>query len=127
MGKGAKSGWAEKDLSDAKWQDAKFGVLVLPRTLDESGRSNGHIVGLDKNQCQDMADVAKTLYNVNQAHADKVVDNKLISGVNPAILEELDKTNDWVEMAALWEKHKDIWVDEYTTYGQDRLRNLASQ
>lgn len=74
-----------------------------------------------------MADVAKTLYNVNQAHADKVVDSKLISGVNPAILEELDKTNDWVEMAALWEKHKDIWVDEYTTYGQDRLRNLASQ
>ena len=127
LGKGAKSGWAEKDLSDAKWQDAKFGVLVLPRTLDESGRAEGHIVGLDKGQCQDMADVAKTLYNVNQAHADKVVDSKLISGVNPAILEELDKANDWVEMATLWEKHKDIWVDEYTVHGQDRLHHLASQ
>lgn len=127
LGKGAKSGWAEKDLSDAKWEDAKFGILSLPRTLDETGRAHGQVIGLNKDQCRDMADVAKTLYNVNQVHADEVVDKDLISGVNPAILEELDQANDWVEMARLWETHKDIWVDEYTRHGQDRLRSVNGQ
>lgn len=126
LGNGAKAGWSDKDLVQAKWDEALFGVLSLPRALDNEGKAHASILGLDPEMSAELAQTAKDLYNIN-VESSAIVNDSVIAMPDPIVV-AIRRANDFGEMTAVWEKFKDSWSQEYTEMGMAHLTEInASQ
>lgn len=124
LGNSAKSGWDEKKLSEANWENAKFGVLNIPRYIDSDGNAHATIYGLDPERASVMADVAKGLYNANKSR-EGLVDDSLFAIYDP-ITAEINQVDDPNAFSDLFEKHRGAWTQDHTALALARMGALAS-
>lgn len=112
LGNTTRSGWDADKLKSFAWQDARFGVLNIPRFLDESGRAHASVFGLDSYMAADMAVMAGQLYNANRAGGG-LVDDELFA-VHDPVAEAISRVSSSDELAGLFERYRGLWTHAHT-------------
>lgn len=124
LGNTSRSGWDAKKLESFAWQDARFGVLNIPRFLDESGHAHATVFGLDAYRSGEMAEVAKQLYNANRS-GEGLVDDELFAPYDP-VADAIAAVEDPNEMAELFERYRGVWTHAHTALAFRRTNELHS-
>lgn len=125
LGNSAKSGWDDKKLAEANWENTKFGVLNIPRYIDANGNAQANIFGLEPQRADVMADVAKGLYNANKS-GEGLVDDSMFYLYDP-ITAEINQITNPDDFYNLFEKYRGTWTQEHTALALARTSALVNQ
>lgn len=123
--RGGSAGWDKDSLGAAQWESACFGIIHLPRGLNNNGEASCSIRGFNAESQTELAYAAMSVFNANNA-GETLFDNEAFAPQDP-IAAAISQVTTQAECSALWQKYQDQWDDSYTKMAFERLMSLGQQ
>ena len=123
--RGGSAGWDKDSLGAAQWESARFGIIHLPRGLNNNGEASCSIRGFNAESQTELAYAAMSVFNANNA-GETLFDNEAFAPQDP-IAAAISQVTTQAECSALWQKYQDQWDDSYTKMAFERLMSLGQQ
>ena len=123
--RGGSAGWDKDSLGAAQWESTRFGIIHLPRGLNNNGEASCSIRGFNAESQTELAYAAMSVFNANNA-GETLFDNEAFAPQDP-IAAAISQVTTQAECSALWQKYQDQWDDSYTKMAFERLMSLGQQ
>lgn len=123
--RGGSAGWDKDSLGAAQWESTRFGIIHLPRGLNNNGEASCSIRGFNAESQTELAYAAMSVFNANNA-GETLFDNEAFAPQDP-ISAAISQVTTQAECSALWQKYQDQWDDSYTKMAFERLMSLGQQ
>lgn len=123
--RGGSAGWDKDSLGAAQWESTRFGIIHLPRGLNNNGEASCSIRGFNAESQTELAYAAMSVFNANNA-GETLFDNEAFAPHDP-IAAAISRVTTQAECSALWQQYQDQWDDSYTKMAFERLMSLGQQ